>query len=315
MIYLFYAGAALTGIMIAEAIYLLYAGRNDRRAAINRRMKLQEQKISQEQVLIQLRKERGLDGGSSFFSFDRFRALRAQSGLVTPLPRFLMTTSGIALVIAFIAAWYGLPTLYALAMLPVLCLIIPLTALKFLRKRRHKLFGIQLPEALELITRSLKAGHPVPVAIAMVAREMPDPIGTEFGVVADEVTYGADLVSALHSMYGRVGHEDLPLFVTAVSIQSSSGGNLREILDGLASTIRERGKLRRKVKAISTEGRMSAYILTAVPALLMAAIVVLMPEFYSSVWDKALTWYLLSGSVAWLMIGNAMMFKMSNFRF
>lgn len=315
MIYLIYAGAALTGIMIAEAVYLLYAGRNDRRAAINRRMKLQEKKISQEQVLMQLRKERGLDGGSSFLSLERFRTLRAQSGLVTPLPRFLTTTSGIALVIAFVAIWYGLPTLYALAALPVLCLVIPLMALKFLRRRRHKMFGMQLPEALELITRSLKAGHPVPVAISMVAREMPDPIGTEFGVVADEVTYGADLVSALHSMYSRVGHEDLPLFVTAVSIQNSSGGNLREILDGLASTIRERGKLRRKVKAISTEGRMSAYILTAVPALLMAAILVLMPQYYSEVWNEPFTWYLLGGSIAWLMLGNAIMFKMSNFRF
>ena len=203
----------------------------------------------------------------------------------------------------------------ALAALLPLAAFIPLIVLRFLRKRRHKLFGIQLPEALELITRSLKAGHPVPVAISMVAREMPDPIGTEFGVVADEVTYGSDLVSALQSMYARVGHEDLPLFVTAVSIQNTSGGNLREILDGLATVIRERGKLRRKVRAISTEGRMSAYILTAVPALLMVGIMVLMPQFYSSVWDKPMTWYLLGGSVTWLMLGNAMMFKMSNFKF
>jgi tight adherence protein B len=174
---------------------------------------------------------------------------------------------------------------------------------------------VQLPEALELITRSLKAGHPVPVAIGMVAREMPDPIGTEFGVVADEVTYGSDLVSALHSLYERVGQEDLPLFVTAVSIQSSSGGNLREILDGLSATIRERGKLKRKVRAISTEGRMSAYILTAVPCLLGASIMVLMPHFYTSVWDEPMTWYLLGASFVWLILGNAMMFKMSNFKF
>jgi tight adherence protein B len=314
-IYLVYGGAALTGIMIAEAVYLLYAGRSDRRAAINRRMKLQESKISQEQVLTQLRKERGLENGSSLFSFDRFRALRTQSGLVTPLSRFLTITSGIAAAIVFVAVWYGLPALYAMLALPPLAFVIPLMVLKFLRGRRHKLFGVQLPEALELITRSLKAGHPVPVAISMVAREMPDPIGTEFGVVADEVTYGSDLVSALHSMYSRVGHEDLPLFVTAVSIQNTSGGNLREILDGLANVIRERGKLRRKVRAISTEGRMSAYILTAVPALLMVGIMVLMPQFYSAVWDKPMTWYLLAGSIAWLMIGNAMMFKMSNFRF
>ena len=199
-------------------------------------------------------------------------------------------------------------------MLP-LAAIVPVVALRFLKKRRHKVFGMQLPEALELITRGLKAGHPVPVAVAMVAREMPDPIGTEFGVVADEVTYGSDLVAALHAMHVRVGHEDLPLFVTAVSIQSSSGGNLREILDGLATVIRDRGKLRRKVRAISTEGRMSAYILTAVPALFFMGIMVLMPEFYTSVWDKPKTWYLIGGSVTWLMIGNAIMFKMSNFKF
>jgi tight adherence protein B len=314
-LYVIYAGAALSGIMIAEAFYLLYAGRNDRRASINRRMKLQESKISQEQVLIQLRKERGLDGGSSLFSMEWFRTLRTQSGLVMPMGRFLLITAGVALGMVFAAVAYGLPLLIGLAFFPFLAAILPVQVLKFKRNRRHKLFGMQLPEALELITRSLKAGHPVPVAISMVAREMPDPIGTEFGVIADEVTYGSDLVSALQNLHQRVGHEDLPLFVTAVSIQASSGGNLREILDGLSTTIRDRGKLKRKVRAISTEGRMSAYILTAVPCLLGAGITVLMPQFYTSVWDEPMTWYLLVGSFAWLMLGNAMMFKMSNFKF
>jgi tight adherence protein B len=313
-LYVIYAGAALTGIMIAEAFYLLYAGRADRRTAINRRMKLQDGKISQEQVLIQLRKERGLDG-RSFFSLDWFRTLRSQSGMIMSTSKFLGITSAIAFAISLGGYLNGLPLVGALPLFPVLAAILPVQVLKFRRNRRHKQFGVQLPEALELITRSLKAGHPVPVAISMVAREMPDPIGTEFGVVADEVTYGSDLVSALHNLYQRVGHEDLPLFVTAVSIQTSSGGNLREILDGLSLTIRDRGKLKRKVRAISTEGRMSAYILTAVPCLLAAAIMVMMPHFYTSVWDKPMTWYLLGGSVVWLVLGNLMMFKMSNFKF
>jgi len=314
-VYVVYAAAALTGIMIAEGCYLLYAGRSDKRTAINRRMKLAENKISQEQVLIQLRKERGIDGGGSIFSLDRFRALRTQSGMTTPLPKFLMITSGIALALALVVIWKGLPLLFGLILLLLLLPVLPVMAMRSMRKRRHKRFGIQLPEALELITRGLKAGHPVPVAIAMVSREMADPIGTEFGVVADEVTYGSDLVSALNNLFDRVGHEDLPLFVTAVSIQSSSGGNLREILDGLSATIRDRGKLRRKVRAISTEGRMSAYILTAVPALLFTAIMVLMPQFYQDVWDVPKTWYMLSGSIIWLLLGNAIMFKMSNFKF
>jgi tight adherence protein B len=314
-IYVVYATAALAGIMIAEACYLLFAGRADKRTAINRRMKLQSSKVSQEQVLIQLRKERGIEDGASLFSPARFRALRIQSGLRMPPRKFLSITSAIAFGTAAIAFLKGLPLIGCLGLFVMASVVIPIMSLRYLRKRRLKRFGIQLPEALELITRGLKAGHPVPVAISMVAREMPDPIGTEFGVIADEVTFGSDLVSALNALFERVGHEDLPLFVTAVAIQSSSGGNLREILDGLSATIRERGKLRRKVRAISTEGRMSAYILTAVPALLFASIMVMMPEFYRDVWDEPMTWYLIGGAIFWLMLGNAMMFKMSNFKF
>ena len=312
---LVYIGAALCGIMVAEAAYLLYAGRKDRRVAVNRRIRLQEQKLSQEQVLIQLRKERGADQSTRASMLGALRRLRMQSGIATPLPRFLAYNGLAAVCLGFVALFMGAAPLAALVLVPLAAVALPFLVLSRARKRRHKLFGHQLPEALELITRSLKAGHPVPVAISMVAREMPDPIGTEFGMVADEVTYGSDLVGALHNMFERVGHEDLPLFVTAVSIQSSTGGNLREILDGLSRVIRERGKLKRKVRAISTEGRISAYILSAVPVLLGLGLMVLMPDFYGSVWDKSLTWYLLAGAGFWLLVGNAMMFKMASFRF
>ncbi len=152
-LYAIYAAAGLAGIMLAEAFYLLVAGNRDRRTAINRRMRLQEKRLSQEQVLIQLRKERGVDGSRSIFSIDRFRALRAQSGLTMALPRFFMTTSGVACGLVLVAVWYGAPLAVALAALPPLCLAIPIFSLRHLRKRRHKLFGLQLPEALELITR------------------------------------------------------------------------------------------------------------------------------------------------------------------
>ena len=310
-----YGGAALAGIMLAEAVYLLYAGTREKRQAINRRMKLQGGQLTQEQVLIQLRKERGVDGAPGAYSIRGLKLLRTQSGLTMPLPKFLFFTTVASFALAFTMLTFDIMPMLALFAAPVLTVVLPVFILRKLRARRHKAFGLQLPEALELITRSLKAGHPVPVAIGMVAREMPDPIGTEFGVVADEVTYGSDLVSALHAMHERVGHEDLPLFVTAVSIQSSTGGNLREILDGLSKVIRDRGKLKRKVRSISTEGRISAYILSAVPVLLMVGLMVLMPQFYGGVSDKAMTWYLLGGAGAWLLVGNAIMFKMANFRF
>lgn len=312
---LVYICAALCGVMVAEAVYLLYAGRKDRRTAINRRIRLQDRKLTQEQVLVQLRRERGADRSAGASLAGALRRLRMQSGITTPLPRFLAFTSVAAVGGGFLALFMGFAPLLSLALVPLLATVLPFFLLSRARKRRHKAFGVQLPEALELITRSLKAGHPVPVAIAMVAREMPDPIGTEFGMVADEVTYGADLVGALHNMFERVGHEDLPLFVTAVSIQSSTGGNLREILDGLSKVIRERGKLKRKVRAISTEGRISAYILSAVPVLLGLGLMVLMPDFYGGVWDRNMTWYLLGGAAFWLLVGNAMMFRMASFRF
>ena len=243
------------------------------------------------------------------------RNLRAQSGMAMRLPLLFLICGGIGLAGAAGIFWIGAGVWPAFGLASFCVIGLPVFVLRSLRKRRHKAFGIQLPEALELITRSLKAGHPVPVAISLVAREMADPIGTEFGIVTDEVTYGSDMVTALRNLYERVGHEDLPLFVTAVSIQSTTGGNLREILEGLSEVIRERGKLRRKVKAISVEGRMSAYILTAVPVLLVAAVTVLMPNYYGEVIDEHLTWYLIGGSFMWLVLGNAIMFKMASFKF
>ena len=95
--------------------------------------------------------------------------------------------------------------------MPFTAFVLPLIWLNMRKNKKLNQFGKQLPEAIELITRCLKAGHPVPVALSMVGREMPDPIGTEFGMVVDEVTYGSDLVTALLSLYERVGHPDLAL--------------------------------------------------------------------------------------------------------
>src|SRR6185436_18644807 len=94
-------------------------------------------------------------------------------------------------------------------------IVVPYMVLRILRSRRQKAFGAQFPDALDMIVRSLRAGHPTPIALTMVAREMSDPIGSEFGIVVDEITYGADLETALRNLYVRIGQDDLPLFVTA----------------------------------------------------------------------------------------------------
>jgi tight adherence protein B len=162
--------------------------------------------------------------------------------------------------------------------------------------------------------RSLRAGHPVPIAITMVSREMGDPIGSEFGIVSDEITYGADLESALRNLYFRVGTDDLPLFVTAVAIQGSTGGNLGEILENLSSVIRQRFKMRRKIRALAAEGRASALILSSLPIALFLIIQVVAPNFYGSVWQEDLTTTALMIAGAWMGAGNFIMYRMVNFR-
>jgi tight adherence protein B len=190
----------------------------------------------------------------------------------------------------------------------------PLLVLRTLRGRRQKQFGLQLPDAIDIIVRSLRAGHPVPIAVTMVARELADPVGTEFGIVADEITYGADLETAMRNLFYRVGQDDLPLFVTAVAIQGSTGGNLGEILENLSAVIRQRFKMRRKIKALASEGKMSAMLLSALPIGMFFIVQVVSPDFYGSVWHFDLTKLGLGAAAAWMVMGNLLMYRMVNFK-
>lgn len=314
--YLVYFCVAATTIILAEGGYLLLATGAGNRKAVNRRMRLQsDQAVTQKEAYIQIRKERRLDQKESGTTLGKkLLQLHGQTAMKMPLAKFTFITTLVASGIGAAIGVYSGNYQIGIGIGAILMIAIPFMILRSKRKKRHKKFGAQLPEALELITRGLRAGHPVPIAFSMVAREMPDPIGTEFGILSDEITYGANTVQAMQNLYDRVGHEDLPLFVTAVSIQSTTGGSLREILEGLSKVIRDRAKLRRKIKAISVEGRMSAYILTAVPVLLALVITIFMPSYYGDVIHQAHTWQLVGGSVTWLIIGNAVLFKMASFK-
>ena len=150
----------------------------------------------------------------------------------------------------------------------VVGLALPLLFLATKRTRRLRQLEDQLPEAVDVMVRSLRAGHPIPVAIALVAREMPDPVGSEFGMVSDEMTYGLDLSTAMSNLRARTGQLDVALLVVAISIQSKTGGNLAELLANLGRMIRERGRMRRKIHSLSAEGRMSAIALSSFPVVI-----------------------------------------------
>ena len=125
----------------------------------------------------------------------------------------------------------------------------------------------QFPVALDVFVRGLRAGHPIAAALDLLTVEMPDPIGSQFGIVVDEVTYGADLRDALQAMADRWDLEDMRMFVVRLSVQNETGGNLAEILENLSQVIRERASMMLKVRALSSEGRMTGAMLTGLPVL------------------------------------------------
>lgn len=209
--------------------------------------------------------------------------LLLQSGLSLTVSTFLGLTLGAGF--AGLILWLFLPLPMWIA--PV-CVggAAAVPSIHVLRTRRKRLHAIerQLPDALELISRALRAGHAFPSAIQMVGTEAPEPIAREFRIVFDEVNYGVPMQDALLNLATRVPVTDLRFFVIAVTIQRETGGNLAELLDKLASLIRARFKLLGTIRVLATEGRVSAWILSILPFALLAIINLINPKFMSILW-------------------------------
>lgn len=151
-----------------------------------------------------------------------------------------------------------------------------------MEKHRRKMEA-QFPVALDIFTRALRAGHPVASAIELLTTEMEDPIGTEFGLVSDQVAYGMPLTEALLDLAERWDLQDIRMFAVSISLQSETGGNLAEVLSNLSSVIRDRTSIYLKVRALSSEGRMSGIMLSALPVMTIVAFFILNPRFYLDV--------------------------------
>lgn len=313
--HLFYLFAAVSVVLVVEAVYLLFFSAASYRGRVNRRLRMMQDQADRQTILLQLRRERGLTGAGDFrLPLLNLNRLILQSGLSIGIGKLALfvVLGGVA---AFVASYVWRGSLFEAALLSAgATLILPFFVLRFLRSRRQKKFGEQFPDAIDVIVRSLRAGHPIPVAIAMVGREMPDPVGSEFGMVADEVTYGADMETAMRALYHRVGQDDLPLFVTAVAIQGSTGGNLSEILSSLSGVIRQRFKMRRKIRALAAEGRFSALLLSGLPIVMFFILRMIAPDFYGQVWHEDATKIGLVVAGVWMAFGNLIMYRLVNFR-
>ncbi|MBI3434135.1 MAG: type II secretion system F family protein [Proteobacteria bacterium] len=313
---LIYLLVGVSAMLFAEAGYLLFFRSASYRSRVNRRLALLNVVgANRQDLLVQLRRERGLTSAGAFrLPLVAFNRLVLQSGLTLGLARFALVVA-VGATIAFAAVLILRGNLIEAVLAAAFAgIVMPWIGLRMKRARRQRRFAGQFPDAIDIIVRSLRAGHPVPIAVSMVSREMPDPIGSEFGIVADEITFGADLETAMRNLYFRIGQDDLPLFVTAVAIQGTTGGNLGEILENLSAVIRGRFKMRRKIKALAAEGRASALILSSLPIGIFAMIQIVAPDFYSSVWHFDMTKLVLACAGVWMATGNFIMYRMVNFK-
>ena len=262
--------------------------------AINERLRLIARGFDRAEVLARLRRDAGSGSirlpGILANSGRKLDAMLRGAGLAPmPVVMAMAAAATLTFVVTIVAAIATGFTVTAGTLLMVACfagtaaILIPLMLLARRADKRQKKMAEQFPVALDIFVRGLRAGHPVAAALDLLTEEMTDPIGSEFGLVVDEVTYGADLRDALQNMAERCNLDDLRMFVVSLSVQNETGGNLAEILENLSKVIRERASMVLMVRALSSEGRMTGTLLTLLPVGAFVALFLLNPPFYLEV--------------------------------
>lgn len=241
------------------------------------------------------------------------RVLHRQADCPVPLGVFALAVPLLGFLGVMIALWFQQTLVVALAVGGLLAAIPP-GILHWMKDRRLSRFERQLPQALELISRAMRAGHAFSVGLKIVGDESADPIKGEFQRVYDEVSMGVALPQALENLNDRVGLMDVRFFVTSVIVQRETGGNLAEIIDSLASLIRKRFELQLKVKALSAEARFSAFILFGLPLFVGLALYQMNPEYLGLLFTDPMGQRMTSAGVVLMLMGAVMMKRMVNIR-
>jgi tight adherence protein B len=190
----------------------------------------------------------------------------------------------------------------------------PTLVLLGIRDARRARLVEQLPDALDLMARSLRSGYPLSASIRTVAESMQDPIATEFGIVVDQISYGDELVVAMRKLSDRVPTEDYRYLAASVAIQHGTGGNLGRVLTLLSQVIRGRAMMRRKIKAMSAEGRISALILSCIPFLMVGLNSIITPEYYGGVVEDPMFLPLAAVAVGLIVTNALVMAKLVSFK-
>jgi tight adherence protein B len=301
-------------LLAVEALswYLTQSRRTD--AAIGRRLAQSRTERSRTEELNALRARGGLLD-SDFRVVRHFNEFLAQTGLNLDRRKFLLILAALSVVLFF--AW-GMAIgrgSASLALAIVTALLMILAFLRTARRRRLARFAELLPDTIDVIVRAVRVGYPLPAALELVSREMPEPVASEFGKTADEIMFGLDLRTAVDNLFGRVGQEDLLFLILAIKVQSQTGGSLADILARLSRLLRNRTKLALKIRALSADGRISALVLSLMPFLLFAGINLISPSYFGDIRDNPIVGPALIYGALSLAIGNFIMYRMVNFRF
>jgi len=278
-------------LVIVEGIYLVAFGKSiSLNSRVNRRLEMLNKGSSRDEVLEKLRKEMQQHMKARSIPLYSLLADKAQKAAIAFTPKQLILIMVGVSVMAFAGLSFGTETDVPVRIL--MAIGIGIGGVYFwVSSKANKRMGMleeQLPDAIELMVRSLRVGHPFSSAISIVSKEVSDPLASEFGVIADESAYGREVGEALKDMAERLDMQDLRFLAVAVTIQQQSGGNLAEILAGLSKVIRARFRLFRRVKAITAEAQWSGKFLSGFPILALIVINVSDPHYYDEVRDNAL---------------------------
>ncbi|MCP3972768.1 MAG: pilus assembly protein TadB [Rhodobacteraceae bacterium] len=275
-------------LVLVEGIYLTVFGKSiSLNSRVNRRLHMLEKGAGREQVMEQLRKEMSQHLKSRSIPIYSILADKAQMANIAFSPTQLIMVMGLLAAVAFVGLTVGTGAGFPIRAGVSVAMGVGAVFVWINSKatKRMKLIEEQLPDAVELMVRSLRVGHPFTSALNIVAKEVADPLGTEMGMIADESAYGRDVGEALKAMAERLDMQDMRFLAVAVTIQQTSGGNLAEILDGLAKVIRSRFKLFRRVNAITAEAKWSGKFLSGFPLLALIGINIAQPNYYDEVMD------------------------------
>ena len=220
----------------------------------------------------------------------------------------------VAALVAFAAGLVASGPLFGI-FLVILTPIGAVGLLKILAARRRAAFADQLDDSLQLMASSLRAGHSLLQALASVAREAEEPTSEEFARIINETRVGRDLAPALEETAGRMGSQDFVWVTQAIAINREVGGNLAEVLDGVGQTIRERNQIRRQVKALAAEGKLSAYVLMALPFGIGGFLFISNPSYIGTLTESPLGWGMIAAGVVMLIVGGFWLSKVVSIKF